>query len=155
MSETPTLQMSRIVHASRKRAFEAWTQPDALMQWFAPGPMKPTSATVDLRLEGKFRLAMAGPSPRTGQEMRITFTGTYLAIEQDKLLRFSWEVEGDAGDSTLVTIAFADADGGTEISLTHERIPNMELFNRNTMGWGAMLDKLAMVCEGAVASGER
>ena len=147
MSENLTLHLSRFVKTSRKRAFDAWTQPDALMQWFAPGPMRPESARVDLRQAGGFRLAMAGPSPRSGQEMNITFTGTYQKIVQDELLSFSWEVEGDPGEPTLVTIEFKDAEGGTEIALTHERIPNTDLLNRNRLGWGSLLEKLAKLCE--------
>ncbi len=147
MSENLTLELSRVVKASRKRAFEAWTQPEALMQWFAPGPMRPQSATVDLRQDGEFRLAMAGPSPRTGQPMNIVFTGTYRQIVANERLQFSWEVEGDPGLPTLVTIEFKDADGGTEIALKHERIHNSDLLNRNRFGWSAMLDKLAALCE--------
>jgi uncharacterized protein YndB with AHSA1/START domain len=147
MSENLTLQLSRVVKANRKRAFAAWTQPDALMRWFAPGPIRPETATVDLRQDGKFRVAMAGRSPQTGQPINFAFTGTYEAIVPDELLRFRWEVEGDPGLPTLVTIAFKDAEGGTEISLTHERIPNADLLDRNRLGWSAMLEKLAALCE--------
>jgi uncharacterized protein YndB with AHSA1/START domain len=147
MSENLTLRLCRLVKASRKRAFEAWTQPDALMKWFAPGPMRPQTATVDLREEGKFRLAMHGPSPRTGEQMNIAFIGSYQQVVPDELLRFSWEVEGDPGEPTLVTVEFKDAEGGTEIALTQERIPNLDLLNRNRFGWGGMLDKLAGLCE--------
>jgi uncharacterized protein YndB with AHSA1/START domain len=147
MSENLTLQLSRVVKASRGRAFAAWTSPEALMQWFAPGPMRPQSAEVDLRENGNFCLAMAGPSPRTGQELNITFTGTYQQIVENELLRFSWEVEGDAGNATLVTVEFKDVEGGTEIALTQERIPNSELLNRNRFGWGTMLEKLGALCE--------
>ncbi len=147
MSENLTLQLSRVVKTSRTKAFAAWTQPDALLRWFAPGPMRPQSADVDLRQDGTFRLAMAGPSPHTGQMMNIVFTGTYQQIVPDELLRFSWEVEGDPGLPTLVTIAFKDVEGGTEIALTHERIPNAELLNRNRFGWSAMLEKLAALRE--------
>jgi|CZKL01.1.fsa_nt_gi uncharacterized protein YndB with AHSA1/START domain len=146
MSENLTLKLSRVVKTSRQSAFAAWTKPEALMTWFAPGPMVPVTATVDLREEGAFRLAMAGPSPRTGAEMNIVFTGTYQKIVPDKLLCFSCEVEGDPGAPTLVTVEFTDAESGTEIALTHERIPNADLLNRNRLGWGGMLEKLAGLC---------
>lgn len=148
MSENLTLQLSRIVKASRKRAFDAWTKPEELAHWFAPGPMRPQSADVDLREAGRFRLAMQGPSPRTGEEMHIAFVGTYERVVPGELLRFSWEVEGDPGDPTLVTVEFRDAEGGTEIALTQERIPNGDLLNRNRFGWSGMLEKLAALCDG-------
>jgi uncharacterized protein YndB with AHSA1/START domain len=147
MSENLTLQLTRVVKANRTRAFAAWTQPEALMQWFAPGPLRPESATVDLRQDGKFRLAMTGPSPGIGEPMKLTFTGTYETIVPGELLRFLWEVEGDPGLPTLVTIVFKDAEGGTEIALTQERIPDPDLLNRNRFGWSAMLESLAALCE--------
>jgi uncharacterized protein YndB with AHSA1/START domain len=147
MSEYLTLQLSKIIKTPRSRAFAAWTQPAELMRWFAPGPMRPGAATVDLRLGGRFRLAMTGPSPRSGEEMRLAFTGTYDIIVPDERLRFTWEVEGDPGDPTVVTVDFNEVDGGTEVLLTQERIPNTDLLNRNRGGWSGMLDKLARLSE--------
>ena len=145
-SENLTLTVSRVVKASRERVFAAWTNAEQMMRWFAPGPMQPTTVDVDLREGGQFRAAMQGPSPRTGQEMCVTFTGTYQRIVAEELLVFSWEVEGDPGDPTLVTVMFAEVEGGTEVTLKHERVPNVELVNRNRFGWTAMLEKLDKVC---------
>jgi uncharacterized protein YndB with AHSA1/START domain len=147
MSENLTLQLSKIIKTPRSRAFAAWTQPADLMRWFAPGVMQPDSVNVDLRVGGTFRWAMCGPSPRTGQNMQVVFSGQYLDIIADKLLRFSWQSEGNPDDSTVVTVAFNDVDGGTEIALTHERIATTDVYNRNKMGWGSMLDKLAALAE--------
>ena len=151
MSENLTLQLSKIVKTPRSRAFSAWTQPTELMRWFAPGPMQPESISVDLRVGGTFRWAMQGPSPRTGQNMQVVFSGQYLDVIADKLLRFSWQSESDPDDSTVVTVAFNDVDGGTEIALTHERIATTDVYNRNKMGWGSMLDKLAAMAELSIA----
>ena len=151
MSESLTLQLSKIIKAPRSRAFAAWTQPSDLMYWFAPGDMQVESVDVDLRVGGAFRWAMKGPSPRTGQDMHIVFTGEYLDIETNKLLRFSWQSEGTPEDTTLVTVAFNDVEGGTEIALTQERIATRDVYNRNKMGWSSMLDKLATLQELSVA----
>ena len=146
--ENLSLTVRRVIRASRERVFSAWTKPELMMGWFAPGPMQPQTVEVDLREGGVFRAAMQGPSPRTGQPMCVTFTGTYEQIVPEELLVFGWEVEGDPGDPTRVTVEFKEAEGGTEVVLTHERIPNQELVQRNTFGWSAMLEKLAGVCAG-------
>ena len=143
MSESLTLQVSRVIRTSRERAFAAWTSPEALMRWFAPGAMRVLAAEVDLREGGVFRAAVQGPSPRNGQEISIAFTGIYQKIVPGELLSMRWEVAGDPGEPTMVTVEFRDAAGGTEVSLTQERIPNADIFNRNRSGWGGMLDKLA------------
>jgi uncharacterized protein YndB with AHSA1/START domain len=150
MSENLSLQLNKIIKATRSRAFAAWTRPSDLMHWFAPGPMQVDSIHVDLRVGGTFRWAMKGPSPGTGQEILIVFSGEYLDIEADKLLRFSWQSEANPEDTTLVTVAFSDAEGGTKVALTQERIGTAEIYNRNKMGWGSMLDKLAALHEPSV-----
>ena len=151
MSENLTLQLSKIIKTPRSRAFAAWTQPSDLVHWFAPGAMQVDSVQVDLRVGGAFRWAMKGPSPRSGQDTLIVFIGEYLDIEADKLLRFSWKSEGNPEDTTLVTIAFNDVEGGTEVALTQERIGTTDFYNRNKMGWSSMLDKLATLAELSIA----
>lgn len=142
-SETLRLQLSRVVRTSRKRAFAAWTRPELLMRWFGPGKMLPAEVDVDLRVGGRCRFVINGPSPRTGLEMTITFTGTFREVVEDERLSIEWEVAHDPGDPTLVTVEFRDVAEGTEVTLTHERIPNADLLSRNQMGWSAMLEKLA------------
>ena len=150
MSENLTLQLSKIIKAPRSRAFAAWTQPAELMQWFAPGPMKPQSIDVDLRIGGVFRWAMCGPSLQTGLTMNVVFSGQFLDIQAEKLLQFTWQSEGNPQDHTLVTVSFADVEGGTEVAITQERISTAEVFNRNKIGWSSMLDKLAVLAEPSV-----
>jgi uncharacterized protein YndB with AHSA1/START domain len=151
MSENLTLQVTKVIRTTRNRAFEAWTKPEELIRWFGPGPLKPGSATVDLREGGRFRLNLSGPSPGSGEEMSLAFIGIYHLIVHDEQLRFTWEVEGDPGAPTLVTVGFKDVEGGTEVSLIQERIPNTDLLNRNRGGWSGMLDKLGRLCEAEVA----
>ena len=147
MGENLRLQLSKVVRVNRRRAFEAWTTPELLMRWFGPGQMLPTQATVDVRPEGIFKFVIEGPSPRTGQSMSVTFTGTFREVIPDERLTFDWAVAGDPGDPTFVTVEFRDAEGGTEVVLTHEKIPNADLVNRNRFGWGGMLDKLGALLE--------
>ncbi len=147
MSENLTLQLSKIIKAPRSRAFAAWTEPAELMQWFAPGPMQPDSVSVDLRVGGVFRWAICAPSQPTGQRINVVFSGQFLAIRADELLQFTWQSEGNPDDHTLVTVSFADVEGGTEVAISQERISTSEIYNRNKMGWSSMLDKLAALAE--------
>jgi len=83
--------------------------------------------------------------------MSVVFSGKFLDIQADKLLQFTWQSEGNPADNTLVTVSFADVDGGTEVAITQQRISTTEVFNRNKGGWASMLDKLAALHEPAVA----
>lgn len=146
MSENLTLQLAKTIKTTRSRAFAAWTQPVGLLQWFAPGPMKAESIDIDLRIGGIFRWAMCGPSMQTGQTMNIVFSGEFLDIQADRRLQFTWQSEANPTDNTLVTVSFADVDGGTEVAITQERHSTTEILNRNKGGWASMLDKLAALC---------
>ena len=149
MSENLTLQLNRVYKQSRKRVFEAWTTPEQLTQWFAPGPFLAQSAEVDPRQGGIFRVVWFGPSPLHGGEMYIRLSGIYRQFVPNELLCFSWNVEADLGEDTLVTVKFADCEGGTKVSVTQERIPTEEMLKRNGGGWGSCMEKLAVLCEAA------
>jgi uncharacterized protein YndB with AHSA1/START domain len=151
MSQNLTLHLDKVIRAPRSRVFAAWTQPEELMHWFAPGPLRAKSINVDLRVGGAFRWAFLTPSPDGGEPMEIAFSGAYQEIVPDVLLRFHWKSELQPEDSTVVTVAFTDVDGGTQVALTQERILNQEIYNRNSGGWASMLEKLDGLLEPAIA----
>jgi uncharacterized protein YndB with AHSA1/START domain len=111
--------------------------------------MKAESIDVDLRIGGVFRWAICVPSPQNGQIMNVVFSGKFVDIQADKLLRFTWQSEGNPQDHTLVTVSFADVEDGTEVAITQERIASTEIYDRNQGGWASMLDKLAALCNEA------
>jgi len=137
------LEVRKTVKATPDKVFAAWTKPELLYRWFGPGQMLPSEAEVDARVGGKLRFVIEGISPRSGQQMKITFIGVFREVVPGRKLSFDWEVAGDPGESTFVMVEFLDVTGGTEVVLTQERIPNEELLGRNKGGWGSMLEKMA------------
>lgn len=65
LNEELDLRLERIVHVSPEQVFQAWTQPEHLIHWFAPAPWTCPRAEVDLRPGGTFLTVMRGPD---GQE---------------------------------------------------------------------------------------
>ena len=54
---TPSVvEVRRIIRVSRQRVFDAWTTPEELKRWHAPGPMTVAFAEMDLRVGGEFRI---------------------------------------------------------------------------------------------------
>ena len=49
--------------------------------------------------------------------------GEYLAIERPSLLSFTWMSEKTDHQRTVVTIEFHERGAGTELVLTHRRLP--------------------------------
>ena len=55
-----SLQFNQFIPASRSSVFAAWTNPDLLKAWFAPGNMMVPSVSRDLRPGGAYRIEMQG-----------------------------------------------------------------------------------------------
>ncbi len=147
MPETIALKLSRIIQGSRQRVFEAWTRPELIQRWFAPGEMKVSSAQLEVRVGGVFRIAMAGDNG-TGKCINSAVVGTYHQIVPNELLVFSWGWPEDPSPETLVTVEFRDTkDGSTEIVLTHENFVDSGTVARHEHGWLGCFDNLGKTLE--------
>jgi uncharacterized protein YndB with AHSA1/START domain len=141
--ETATsLQIRRILRHPPEKVFRAWTDPEALRSWFAPGPEYSTRIhRLDLRKGGHYRVEMKSPDGKVH-----TVAGAYREIRPPSRLVFTWQWEdkpdrGDAGD-TLVTLELFDRYGSTELVLTHERLPSEAERDEHHKGWNGCLDQL-------------
>jgi len=141
---TPTdtrLQVKRFINATRDRVFEAWTKPELMKQWYAPGTMTVPNASSDLRVGGAYSVEMKGTM--NGKFVNPTVGGRYTKIVPNELLVFTWSWQGDSAPETLVTVELKEADGGTEVTLTHERFASPEVRDRHEHGWTGCLENLA------------
>jgi hypothetical protein len=69
-------------------------------------------------------------------------TGTYRKLVPHGLLVFTWNLSWDDSGETLVTVAFRDVEGGTEVRLTHERFATEALRDQHETGWTSVLASL-------------
>ena len=53
--------IARVLPAPRQRVFDAWTQPEHIMQWWGPHAFTGMQCEVDLRVGGHFRIDLRGP----------------------------------------------------------------------------------------------
>lgn len=136
-----TLEMKRTFKASRKRLYDAWTDPNLLAKWFHPAaPMHTTVSELSLRPGGRYRFIMHGDRDHV-------IGGVYQeVVPQEKLVfTWQWETEDEAAEM-LVTINFNEIDAeNTELVLTHERFPHIEERDSHEWGWNGTLDELAKV----------
>jgi uncharacterized protein YndB with AHSA1/START domain len=68
--------------------------------------------------------------------------GEYRTIERNRKLVFTWYSDATHRNETLVTVEFNAAIAGTEIVLTHERLPDHEASCSHTQGWTQALGLL-------------
>ena len=134
-----SLEIRRTFSAPRDRVFRAWTRPEELKKWSAPGPMQTPTAEVDLKIGGRYRMVMRGPD---GAEHRVS--GVYKQVDPPKRLVYTWKWE-QAPDAveTMVTVEFRDLGASTEVVLRHEGFSSAAEQERHEHGWNGCLDKLA------------
>ncbi|MDR3707567.1 MAG: SRPBCC domain-containing protein [Capsulimonadaceae bacterium] len=147
MTETEIIDENKLVMrrryaASPERLFEAWTKPSLLQHWFMPNERWAwTKADIDLRVGGRYRIVMRHSD---GDEFIVG--GAYRVVDAPSKLSFTFSWEKNPMDNqrhdTIVTLDFATVDGGTELTLTHERFAAKQDAEQHSQGWGGMLDML-------------
>jgi uncharacterized protein YndB with AHSA1/START domain len=135
-----SLEIKRVIKAPRERVYAAWTDPAQLREWFGPENVQTRSLVAEARVGGKFRWDIVNSE---GEKM--TMRGEYRELQPDKKIVFTWKWQDDedwANHVSIVTVELDDADGGTELRLTHEQLPNEASRDGHTQGWNSALNKL-------------
>ena len=147
-AEDTTLEVRRIYDATRERVFQAWTDPQAIVQWFgATDGHRCTVEAFDFRLGGRYCLTLGHPEGESGcggESGASRAAGVFTVIEPPVRLAFTWTWEEggmDIGES-LVTVHLKELGGQTELVLTHERLPSDEARTAHGEGWNGILDRL-------------
>jgi uncharacterized protein YndB with AHSA1/START domain len=138
--ENPSLEIKRLIKAPRDRVYAAWTDPAQLKQWFGPESVQTRDLTADARVGGEFRWELTN-----AEGERMTCRGEYRELKPGRKIVFTWQWEDDEtweNHFSIVTVELDDADGGTELRLKHEQLPNEESRDGHTRGWNSALDKL-------------
>ena len=139
------LEMVRVIRASRRRVFDAWTRPETIRLWFTPGTMTVADAGMDARVGGEWRLLLNGEcvdGERQDEKRQTLVTGRYTRVDPYDVLAFTWRNPTIVEEESLVTIELKDVDGGTELKLTHERFLTEASRDQHASGWESALDKL-------------
>jgi len=133
-----TLRMERRLAAPPQRVFAAWTDPAQVKQWAAPGPMACSVAEVDLKVGGRYRIAMSGPDG--GEHVAV---GEYREVVPNRRLVYTWRWESwrASHQDSLVTVEFTADGTGTLLALTHSALPDEDAVTQHGMGWEGCLVK--------------
>ncbi|KPK56486.1 MAG: hypothetical protein AMS22_00990 [Thiotrichales bacterium SG8_50] len=143
-----TVQLKRHYAVARERVFEAWTDPQALSHWFGPHSHRCEVEHFDLREGGEYRIRMipisddmdCGGSP----EQDSVCAGQFVQVRAPEklVMTFTWvENGGDIGE-TLLSVEFHEVANGTDVVLTHERLPNEDMRRAHSSGWEGSLECL-------------
>jgi uncharacterized protein YndB with AHSA1/START domain len=105
--------ITREFDAPRHLVYEAWTTPELVKRWWSGRRGEVTLAEIDLRVGGTWRYVMIASG---GHE--VGFHGEYREIVPNERIVTTEVYEGaPGGEAALNTIAFAEADGRTTLTL--------------------------------------
>lgn len=131
------LTVTRLIAASPERAFDAWLDPQIARRFlFATPTGEMVRADIDARVGGKFTFVDRRPGHGD-----ILHEGHYEVIDRPRRLVFIFAVPQYEAAVTRVSVAFAEAPDGCEVTLTHtDVLPEYEAQTRQ--GWGMILEGL-------------
>ncbi|TAN53338.1 MAG: hypothetical protein EPN19_09395 [Betaproteobacteria bacterium] len=146
-------RVGRRVNAPRANVYRALLDAQAVATWMVPNGMTSRVHAFDAREGGFFRISLTYDAPTgTGKTTAHsdTFHGRFVKLVTNE--RVVEVVEFETNDPALhgemtITIALADADGGTDILAVHDGLPRGLPAADNEAGWKSSLAKLAALVE--------
>ncbi len=150
------LVITRVFDAPRSLVFEAWTQPEHLMRWWAPKGCTTPHCKVDLRPGGVFHFCVRLPEGRDiwgigiyreiVRPERIVYTDSFADANGNPVPPAHYGMSPGYPAETLVTVTFAEQGGKTLLTLRHSLPGAFPERDGMQQGWTQMLDRLAEIC---------
>ena len=137
------LTLHRVIDAPVETVYAAWTEPEMLRRWLAPGNATVVRAVAEVAVGGTFLVEMRGTDGR-----RWLTRGLYREVVPQRRLVHTWRWEGSEIE-TLVTVEFEpESAGRTRLTLTHSRFARDEARDEHEQGWSGCLAKLEALWAG-------
>jgi uncharacterized protein YndB with AHSA1/START domain len=146
-------RVSQHVNASRPAVYRALVDADAIAKWRVPAGMSSHVHEFDAREGGSFRVSLTyDVSDGTGKSAPHTDTyhGHFLKLvpNEEVVEVFEFETADPALRATMtMTTTLTDADGGTDVLIVHEGIPDGVPAADNETGTRMALANLARLVE--------
>lgn len=141
---TPRLALERTYPQSPEQVWAAWTDPQALRQWFFPADVPGVAIPkFDVRPGGEYRIEFAAGA---AMEAHVA-VGTFREVVPGRRLVFTWDWQGQPPMGSVVHVELEKAGNGTRLTLRHEGLPGQEAADLHRLGWNAILDRYALLLD--------
>ncbi len=150
------LVITRVFDAPRELVWKAWTDSEAMKQWWGPKSFTAPVIKMELKAGAKYLWCMRGPGP-DGKEgdfwttgilkeivpmEKLVYTDSFSNANGDVLPASAYGMPGDWPDVLTVTVTFHDEGAKTKMILTHEGLPEGQGKEMTGSGWNESFDKL-------------
>jgi uncharacterized protein YndB with AHSA1/START domain len=144
MNDAYVVRVRHLMPAAPDVVFDQWLDPEALMDWMCPRPVRCVAVTVDARVGGALRFDMDD----SGTSIRMT--GQFLEINRPYRLRFTWS-NSNWRDPTVASIVAVDfepvGDGQTLMVIEHSMLPP-DVVDEFRTGWPPSCEQLEAFLSG-------
>jgi len=154
------IHLTRLFDAPRDLAWQVWTEPGFVVQWWGPKQFTAPSCRIDLRVGGTYLYCMRSPEGKdywsTGvfREVvvpeRIVCTDSFADEKGNVVPAAYYGMSPDLPTEMLLTVSFEVQAGRTKFTLRHAGIPAGDARDLARAGWIESLDKFAGVLAAAV-----
>ena len=148
LPEKPSLTLTRDYAAPPEKVWRAWTDANAVKQWWGATPGEAVSLVeLDVRAGGRFRICFGGADGNANEA-----AGEYQEVVKNRKLVITWSWPRTTPERvSQVTILLSPKGRGTELVFKHERFFDEKARDDHQRGWTALLGKLDAFLKGSTA----
>ncbi len=137
LAERPKLTLKRVYPVAPEKVWRAWTDPQALRQWWdqvdAPGWI----GELDVRVGGRLRVVLRDP-----EGIYHDVRGIYREVVPHRRLVFTWNLhDAPPQAESVVSVILSAVPGGTELEFTLDPVFDP----RAADGWRGAFKRLEVV----------
>lgn len=127
-----TLHLEHVFEAPASLVFRACTEPALLAQWWGPAGFTSPGIESDLRVGGRYRIAMLPPEGEL-----FYLTGEFREVDPPDRLAytFRWEDPDPDDRETIVTISLRVVGESTEFVLDQGPFATQARYDLHHAGW--------------------
>jgi uncharacterized protein YndB with AHSA1/START domain len=143
-------RVAKVIKAPRKAVYQAFADREALAAWLPPETMRGQVHTFEPREGGEFRMSLTYQNPEDSQRGKTsqdtdTFQGRFVEpVPFEKIVWFvEFSQEPELMGEMRISWSLADAEGGTDVNVPCDGIPEGIRPEDNEAGCRSSLQKLA------------
>jgi uncharacterized protein YndB with AHSA1/START domain len=134
LAERPKLTLKRVFPVAPEKVWRAWTEADALRQWFGQVDSPGWIGELDVRVGGALRLVLRDP-----EGIYHDIRGVYREVVPHRRLVFTWNIHDAPPEAeSVVSVVLSPVPGGTELEFTLAPVFDP----RAAEGWRGALKRL-------------